>query len=165
MSQALAEARLTSAESRIDILASEARGSADDKSRIDRHVEALRKAHASASAAARAAGSRFDDALEELGTRLAIAERRRAAEVADDRDDFVHAVEAELHAWDGYIELLEKRRAAGTTDVSTSELRSRRNEAAKRLGDMRMTPGDTWRERREEVFQALDELDREAGTA
>jgi hypothetical protein len=169
MTQAIAEARLTVAKSRIDDLEADARGSLDEKSRIDGHVEALRKAHASARAAAQAAGSRFEDALQELGTRLRIAEHRRGAEVARTRDDFVRSVEAELHAWDSYLEQLQRRAVAqtggGRAEVSTSELRLRRNEVARRLGDARTAPDGAWRERRERVLQALDELDQAAGTA
>lgn len=169
MTEAMGEARLTVAKSRIDDLEADARGSLDEKSRIDRHVEALRKAHASARAASQVAGSRFEDTLEELATRLRIAEHRRAAEVAAERDDFVHAVEAELHAWDSYLDQLQKRREAGTgagrAEVSTNELRVRRNEVARRLGDARTAPDGGWRERRERVFEALDELDHAAGAA
>ena len=169
MTEAMAEARLTVAKSRIDSLEEDARGSLDEKSRIDRHVEALRKAHASARAAATAAGSRFEDTLAELGTKLTIAEHRRAAEVARDRDGFVRSVEAELHAWDSYLEQIERRAAAptgsGRAEISTSELKRRRNELARRLGDARIASDDAWRERRERVFDALDELDAAAGAA
>lgn len=169
MSERLGDPRLTVAKSRIDDLQADARGSLDEKTRIDRHVEALRKAHASARAAARAAGSRFEDTLKDLGTKLTIAEHRRAAEVAGDRDDFVRAVEAELHAWDSLLKQLQKRREAGIeggrAEVSTGELRLRRNEVARHLGDVRTAPDDAWRERSERVFQALDELDDAAGTA
>ncbi|MGH3062762.1 MAG: hypothetical protein ACRDMK_00335 [Gaiellaceae bacterium] len=169
MSQAMAEGRLTAAKSRIDELEADARGSLDEKSRIDRHVEALRKAHASARAAVRTAGSRFEDALEQLGTKLTIAEHRRAAEVAGERDAFVRSVEAELHAWDSYLEQLERRDVTQTAEeraeVSTSELRLRRDEVARCLGDVRTAPDGAWRERRERVLHALDELDHAAGTA
>jgi hypothetical protein len=168
MTDAMAEARLTVAKSRIDSLEEDARGSLDEKSRIDRHVEALRKAHTSATAAARAAGSRFEDTLEELGTKLAIAEHRRAAEVAGERDGFVRAVEAELHAWDSYVEQLERPGAqtgSGHARVSTSELRRRRKEVARRLDEAGVAPNGAWRERRERVFEALDELDAAAGAA
>lgn len=169
MSEAMAEARLTVAKSRIDSLEEHARGSLEEKSAIDRHIEALRKAHASARAAASTAGSRFEYTLAELGTKLTIAEHRRAAEVARDRDAFVRSVEAELDAWDSYVEQLERRAAAqtgsGRAGVSTSELRRRRNELARRLGDARIAPDGAWRERRERVFEALDELDAAAGAA
>jgi hypothetical protein len=169
MTEALAEARLTVAKSRIDDLEADARGAGalEETSRVARHVEALRKAHASARAAAQAAGSRFEDALEELGTRLRIAEHRCSAEVARTRDDFVRSVEAELHAWDSYLEQLQRQAVAqtGRSEVSTSELRLRRNEVARRLGDVRTAPDGVWRERRERVLHALDDLDRAAGTA
>lgn len=113
----------------------------------------MAQAHASERAAARTAGSRFEDALEELGTKLTIAERRRAAEVARERDAFVRSVEAELHAWDSYLEQLQRRAVAqtagGRAEVSTSELRLRRNEVARRLGDARTAPDGVWRERRD----------------
>jgi hypothetical protein len=169
MSEALTEARLTLAKGRIEELEADARGSLEEKSRIDRHLEALRRAHAFAHAAAQAAGSRFEDTLEELLTKLTIAEHRRAAEVAGERDDFVRAVEAELHAWDRYLDQLQKRAVAQTqgerAEVSTSELRLRRNEVARRLGSARTAPDGVWREHRERVFEALDELDHAAGTA
>jgi hypothetical protein len=118
---------------------------------------------------ARTAGNRFEDALEELRTKLAIAEHRRAAEVARTRDAFVRSVEAELHAWDSYLEQLQRRAVVqtggGRGEVSTSELRLRRNEVARRLGDVRTASDGVWRERRERVLQALDELDHAAGTA
>ena len=168
MTEAMTEARLTVAKSRIDSLEEDARGSLEEKSRLDRHVEALRKAHASARAAASAAGSRFEDTLAELGTKLTIAEHRRAAEVARDRDAFVRSVEAELHALDSYLEQLERRAEAQTGSeraVSTSELKRRRNEVARRLGDARIAPEGVWRERRERIFEALDELDAAGGAA
>ena len=171
MTQAIAEARLTVAKSRIDDLEADARGagSAEETSRVDRHVEALRKAHASARAAAQAAGSRFEDALQELGTRLRIAEHRRAAEVARTREDFVRSVEAELHAWDSYLDQLQERSVAqtrgGRAEASASELRVRRDEVARRLEGARTAPDGGWREHQERVFEALDELDNAAGTA
>lgn len=171
MTERIGDPRLTVAKSRIDDLEADARraGSLEETTRVKGHVEALRKAHASARAAAQAAGSRFEDTLEELGTKLRIAEHRRAAEVAREREDFVRSVEGELHAWDSYLEQLERRAVAeaggGRAEVSTSELRLRRNEVARRLGDVRTAPDGNWRERRERVFQALDELDHAAGTA
>ena len=163
------EAFLNIAESRIEIIEADVRDSLDEKSRFERRVEALRKSHASARAAARRASSRFEYALEELGTKLSIAEHRRAAEVARGRDAFVRSVEAELYAWDSYLEQLQRRREAGAADgsdeVPISELRLRRNEVARRLADVRTAPDGVWRERSEGVFQALDELDDAAGTA
>ena len=165
MSDAMTEARLEDAESRIRRLEADARGSRDEKSRIDRRVEALRKAHASVRAAARGAGSRLEDTLEELWTKLRIAEHRRAAEVALEREDFVRAVEAELRAWDTYLELQKRAAQTGAAEASTSELTSRRNEVARRLEDAWSAPDGVWREYKERVLQALDELDDAAGTA
>ena len=70
---------------------------------------------------------------------------------------------------DSYLDQLQERSVAqtrgGRAEVSTSELRLRRNEAARRLGDVRTAPDGVWREHRERVFEALDELDHAAGTA
>jgi hypothetical protein len=41
----------------------------------------------------------------------------------------------------------------------------RRNEVARRLGNVRTAPDGVWRVRSEGVFQTLDELDDAAGTA
>jgi hypothetical protein len=165
MSEAMTEARLADAEGRIRRLEADARGSLEEKSRIDRRLEALRKAHASARAAAHAAGSSLEAMLDELWTKLRIAEHRRAAEVALERDDFVRAVEAELRAWDTYLELQKRSAQTGAAEASTSELTSRRNEVARRLGDASTAPDGVWREYKERVLRALDELDDAAGAA
>jgi hypothetical protein len=165
MSEAMTEARLEDAESRIRGLEADARGSLDEKSRIDRRLEVLRKAHASVRAAAHAAGSSLEDTLEELWTKLRIAEHRRAAELALDHDDFVRAVQAELRGWDTYLELQKRSAPTGAAEASISELTSRRNEVARRLGDTWAAPDGVWREYKERVLQALDELDDAAGTA
>lgn len=165
MSEAMTEARLEDAESRIRRLEADARGSADEKSRIDRRLEALRKAHASVRAAARAAGSRLEDTLEELWTKIKIAEHRRAAQVALERDDFVRAVEGELRAWDTYLELQKRAAQTRAAEASTSELTSRRNEVARRLEDAWNAPDGVWLEYKERVLKALDELEDAAETA
>ena len=112
MSEVITDFRLAAARSRVQQLEEDARGSAEEHARIRRHFDALRVAEAAAAAAAREAGGRFENALEDLGTRLAVARHRLAAELTDDRRLFERAVEAELRDWRVYGERLRKRAAA-----------------------------------------------------
>ncbi len=153
MSEVITDFRLAAARSRVQQLEEDARGSAEEHARIRRHLDALRVAEAAAAAAAREAGGRFENALENLGTRLAVARHRLAAELTDDRRLFERAVEAEL-------------RKGGSVDeqsqLALTELESRHDEVARRRREMRTTSDETWRERRERVDAALDELEHAA---
>jgi hypothetical protein len=100
MSEVVTDYRLAEARSRRERLEEDARGTAEENARIRRHLDAVRAAEASAAAAARGTRDRFEDPLEDLGTRLAIPQLRPAAELVDDRHLFERAVEAELHDWD-----------------------------------------------------------------
>lgn len=168
MGDALTDFRLAEARSSRERLEKDAHGAADEHARIRRHLDAVRVAEASAAAAARGARDRFEDALEDLGTRLAIARHRLAAELTDDPRLFERAVEAELHDWDMYFERLQRRATAkeasagGESQLAIAELRSRHDEVARRLREMRTVPDETMRERREEAEAALDELERAA---
>jgi hypothetical protein len=167
MSEALTDYLLAEARSRRERLEEDARGSAEENARIRRHLEAVRVAEASAGAAAREAGERFADALEDLRTRLAIARHHLAAELTDNRHLFERAVEAELGDWDTYIERQQRRaapeRASGKqTQLALAELKSRHMEVARRLCELRTASDETWRERRGRVEAALDELERAA---
>jgi hypothetical protein len=163
MSEVASEDRLAVAHSYVKRLEYDASGTAEEHARIRRHLDAVRAAEASAAAAARGARDRFEDALEVLGTRLAIARHRLAAELTENRRLFERAVEAELRHWDAYLERLQRRAAKdGSADdqLAIADLRTRHEEAARRLREMRAAPDEVWRERRERVEAALDELDR-----
>jgi hypothetical protein len=168
MSEVLTDYRLSEARNRRESLEEDARGSAGEHARIKRHLDAVRAAEAAATAAAREAGSRFENALEDLGTRLAIARHRLVAEVTNDRRLFERAVEGELREWRIYGERLRERSAAeGGSEaerlqLALAELDSRQDEILKRLHEMRTAPDETWRERRERVDTALDELEHAA---
>jgi hypothetical protein len=168
MSEAATDFRLAEARSRRERLEEDARGTAEENARIRRLLDAVRAAEASTAAAARGTGERFEDALEDLGTRLAIARHRLAAELAESRHPFERAVAAELHDWSTYVERLERRAAAkgGSADersqLAIDEIRSRRDEAAKRLFETQTAPDETWQEQRERVEAALDELEQAA---
>ncbi len=165
MSEVASEDRLAVAHSYVKRLEYDASGTAEEHARIRRHLDAVRAAEASAAAAARGARDRFEDALEDFGTRLAIARHRLAAELTDNRRVFERAVEAELRDWDAYLERPQRRAAKdGSADeqsqLAMADLRTRHDEAARRLREMRAAPDEVWRERRERVEAALDELDR-----
>jgi chromosome segregation ATPase len=165
MSELASEDRLTVPRSYVKRLEYDASGAAEEHARIRRHLDAVRAAEASAAAAARGAQDRFEDALEDLGTRLAIARHRLAAELTDDRRLFERAVEAELRDWDAYLERLQKRaakdgRADEQSQLAIADLRTRYDEAAGRLREMQAAPDEIWRERRERVEAALHELER-----
>lgn len=168
MSEVVTDNRLDEARSRVQRLEEDARGSAEEHARIRRHLDAVRVAEADAAAAAREAGGRFENALEDLGRRLAIAPHRLAAERTNDRRLYERAVEAELRDWRVYSERLRQRGAAkgGSADeqsqLALAGLKSRHDEIASRLREMRTASDDTWRERRERVDAALDELEHAA---
>jgi hypothetical protein len=168
MSEVVTDNRLAEARSRVQRLEDDALGSAEEHARIRRHLDAVRMAEAAAAAAARQAGGRFENGLEDLVTRLAIARHRLAAERTDDRRLYERAVEAELRDGRVYGERLRQGAAAkgGSADersqLALAELKSRHDEVASRLREMRTASDDTWRKRRERVDAALDELEHAA---
>ena len=165
MGEVVTDFRLAEARSHRESLEEDARGSAEEHARIRRHLDAVRAAEASAAEAARGTRDRFEDALEELGTKLAIARHRLVAELTNDRRLFERAVEAELRDFDVYGERLRQRTAAkgGSaaqgSQLALGEIESRHDEAARRLREMRTASDETWREHRERVDAALDELE------
>lgn len=141
---------------------------AGDQTAIRRHIEALRREQANARAAARRTPDPVGERLSRLQSRLDVAQRSLDADLAQDRRQFTAAVEAELHAWDGFAERLQAT-AAGKTpnardraEAGLKELRRRRLAVAERLDDLRNAPQHAWRERQERVTAARDELERMA---
>jgi hypothetical protein len=134
MSDVWVESRLAEGRSRREWLEEESRGIAEENARIRRHLDAVRAAEASTAAAARGTRDRFEDALEDLGTRLAIARHRLAAELTDNRDLFERAVEAELHDWDTYVERVQKGGRAGWQRRRAVPARNRRAHVAPSRG-------------------------------
>ncbi len=169
MSEALTDYRLAEARSHRARLEEDAEGAGEENARIKRCLEAVRAAEESAVAATREAGSRFDDALDDFRTRLAIARHRLAAELAGNRHLFEQAVEAELRDWNAYIHRLQQRAAAAEdgglpepAQLAIDGLVSREREAAARLYELQTGPDEGWLERRERVEAAVDELERAA---
>jgi hypothetical protein len=167
MSEVVTDYRLAEAHGRVERLEEDAQGTAEENARITRHLDAVRAAQASAVAAAREAGDRFENALETLATRLAIARHRLTAELTHDRDRFEWAVEQELRDWETYLSRLEHGSAkegstGGASQEAVAELRLRYKAVESRLGELRAATGETWSERRELVEAALDELEQAA---
>lgn len=167
MSELATEDRLAVARSYAKRLEYDASGTAEEHARIRRHLDAVRAAEASAAGAARGARDRFEAALEDLETRLAIARHRLAAELTDNRRLFERAVEAELRDWDTYLERLQRRAARDSSadeqsQLAIADLGTRRDEVARQLREMRTVTDETWQERRVRVEAALDGLDRAA---
>lgn len=161
--------RLAEIGGRIDQLNARARaGAAEAKSRIQPHVDALREQEKAAGAAVAKASDGAEGELEQLRTRADIAEHSLAADAADDRKKFADALEAELHDWDTYLERLQTKAAtkAGTTreqaEGAIADLRERRNDVADRLGAIRTSSGDSWREQKKRITAARDEFERKA---
>jgi predicted nucleic acid-binding Zn-ribbon protein len=167
MSEVVTDFRLAEAHGRVERLEEDAQGTAEENARIRRHLDAVRAAQASAVAAAREAGDRFESALEDLATKLAIARHRLTAEITHDRDRFEWAVEQELQDWATYLSRLERRSekegsTGGPSREAIVELRSRYEAVESRLGELRVATGEAWSERRELVEAALDELEQAA---
>jgi hypothetical protein len=168
MTEAMTQYQLAEARNHIERLAHDAQGGGEEHTRIRRHLEAVRAAEAAAVAAARTAGDRFEGALADLRTRLEIARHRLAAELTDDRRWYERAVEAELREWSAYLGRLESRATAQSdgapeeSELALAELTSRYDRASRRLLELETVPDDIWRERRDEVEAALDELERAA---
>ena len=163
------EERLAEIGRRIDRLHARAQaGTSEAKIGIQRRVDALRKEQASARAAVHEAAAGIEEKLRQLDTRVGIAEQSAAADVAEDRRTFVHAVEAELRRWDACLERLQVKAAttAGSAreqaEAAISELRRHRNALGERLGEVRSASGDAWRDGRKRVAAARDELEQTA---
>jgi hypothetical protein len=161
------EDRLAEIRRRIDELGERSKGAtADAKTRIQRDVDELRQREASARAAARTAPEAAEEKLEQLRSRLDIAEHRLAAELADDASSFAAAVDAQLDRWQAYLERLQtkaaRRAAREQAEAAIGEVRQRRNAVAERLAEFRASSDNAWRTQKERVSATLDELERKA---
>jgi len=136
--------------------------------RTRRRIAALQHEETSVRAAARSTPDEFEARLGQLTTRIDIAERSMAAEVSDSREQFTAAVEAELSGWDTYLERLQTtavttaRKAREQAEAAISELRRCRIAVDERLTQAREAAGSTWKEQRERVAVARDELEEKA---
>jgi len=151
---------------RIDHLSARAH---DDRPRVWRHLDSLRRAQDAVFAALRhEAADEVDENLALLKTRLDIAEHSLQADAAEDSASFVAAVEAELGSWDIYLERLQTAAAAKAwrtrqqTEAAIGDLRSCRIAAGERLAQVRRRSGDVSPAARKHITAARNELDKRA---
>jgi hypothetical protein len=141
-------------------------GAAQARARLQDRVDLLRKQEGSAWAAVREKAEAVDEQFRQLEIDIAIADSRLASELADDATSFAEAVEAELHGWDAAIERLQTRAATKAhnareqAEAEIAALRRARNRAADRLTALPASSDDAWKEQRNRVTEALDDLER-----
>jgi hypothetical protein len=168
--------RLGELKSRIEALDARAYdGAAQATGRVQRHLETLRQKDEAAEAAAlRRTGeyeAQYQAQLQVLENAVQIAEHHLDAEIADDRKQFVDAVEAELDDWEAFMERMQTHAAAKTgaareeSERVIADLRRRRLAIGESLAGVRAAVGDTWRDGKKRVLAALDELKRKADAA
>jgi chromosome segregation ATPase len=155
----------------IDELEARADSSATEtRARLQDRLDSLRKQEASAWEAVREKAEAVDEQFRQLEIDIAIAENRLASELADDATSFEEAVEAELHDWDAAIERLQTRAASKAqeareqAEAEIAALRQARNRAAERLTALH-APSDAWKEQKNRVTEALDDLERKVREA
>jgi DNA repair exonuclease SbcCD ATPase subunit len=106
--------------------------------------------------------------LAQLKARLDVAERSLAADVSGDWATFAAAVAAELESWDTYLERLQTTvatrawHAREQAEEAIGDVRSCRIAVDERLAQVCDAAGDDWRERRERISVARDELEQKA---
>jgi hypothetical protein len=133
--------------------------------RVQRHLDALEHEEASVRAAAHQAPGEVEEKLEQLKTRVDIAEHSLTADLSGDWPTFVAAVEAELDSWDTYLERLQTSVAAKAwearahSETAIAEVRTRRIAVDKHLAHSRERTGEAWQEQRNRVTAARDELE------
>jgi chromosome segregation ATPase len=145
-------------------------GTTETRARLQDRFDRLREQEASAWEAVREKAEAVDEQFRQLEIDIAIAESRLASELADDATSFEEAVEAQLHDWDAAIERLQTHAAAKTqeareqAEAEIAALKQARNRAAERL-TARPASSDAWKEQRNRVTEALDELERKVREA
>jgi hypothetical protein len=141
---------------------------AAERSRIQRHLDALNRQEASVAAAARSAPDEFEEKLGQLKTRLAVAENSLLADVSDEWTTFADAVEDELRSWDTYLERLQATTAAKAwerrerVEAAIADVRTRRIGVYDALVEAREHVNGAWHEQRNQVSAARDDLERKA---
>jgi hypothetical protein len=169
MSTTTLEDQLAEVRRRIDRLQALAHVDATaERSRIQRHLDALQQEEASVWAAARRGPDEAEEKLGQLRTRLAVAENSLAADVSDEWTTFAAAVEDELRSWDSYLERLQATTVAKAwktrkrAEAAIADLRTRRIAVDDALAQARKQVNGAWHEQRNHVTAARDDLERKA---
>ena len=140
------------------------RGTADAKSRMQQYIDTLRQEEESAWASARERAAAVDERFESLDNELQLAEHRVAAEFATTQEQFVGAIEAELHRWDTRLDRMQAKAAAKSgaarerAEAAIADLRQRRVSIGKSLSDVGTDAGGSWHDAKPRVLAALDDL-------
>ncbi len=143
-------------------------GTAAERSRVERHLGALRHEEESALAAVGHAPDEVEEKLGRLKTRLAVAEHSLVADVSEDWPTFATAVEDELRSWDTYLERLQASvatrqwKARDQAEAAIGRVRTHRIAVHERLTQVRGAAGDRPQAARKHVTAARDELERNA---
>ena len=166
MSTTTSDDQLAEIRRRIDRLQAFAQaGPAENSPRIRRHLDALRREEATMVAEA---PDHVDEKVGQLKTRLTVAENAVAADISDDWTTFARAVEDELRSWDTYLERLQTTAATKDgnarerAEAAIADVRTRRIAVHDRLAQARKNVNAAWREQRNHVSAARDELERKA---
>jgi hypothetical protein len=169
MSTTTVERRLAEVQRRIDRLRALAQGdAAGNRSRVVRHLDALRQEEASVAAAALSAPDEVEEKLSRLQMRLAIAERSLVADASGEWTAYAAAVEDELRGWDTYLERLQATTAAKAlktrewAEAAIADVRARRIAVDDALARAREEVNGVWHEQRSHVSAGRDELERKA---
>jgi hypothetical protein len=169
MSTTTLEDQLADVRRRIDRLHALAQvDAAAERSRIQRHLDALHQEEASVRAAARRGPDEAEEKLGQLRTRLAVAENSLAADVSDEWTTFAAAVEDELRSWDTYLERLQATTVAKAgsarerAEAAMADVRTQRIAVYDRLAQAREDVNGAWHEQRNHVSSARDELEQKA---
>ena len=163
------EERLGQMRRRIDRIELTAQVAASDvRSRMQHRARELRDEQLATVLSVHRHCGAAEETVEELANDVEIAEHRLAAELADDRETFTNAVEAELHGWDAYLGRMQAKAAAKSpparerAEMAVSDLRRRRIAVAESLAAARSATGETWRDAKSRVLVALGELKQKA---
>jgi hypothetical protein len=141
---------------------------AAERSRIQRHLDALQQEAAAVAAAALSAPDEVEEKLGRLKARLVVAEHSVATDSSDDWAAFAAAVEGELHSWDNYLERLQASVAAQAwkareqAEAAIGDIRTRRIAVYDRLARARKDVNGARHEQRKHVSAARDELEQRA---
>jgi hypothetical protein len=143
-------------------------GAADVRSRMQHRARELRDEQLATVLSVHRHAGAAEETVEELANDVEIAEHRLAAELADDRETFTEAVEAELHGWDAYLDRMQAKAAAKSPparereELAVSDLRQRRIAVAESVAAVRSATGETWRNAKSRVLDALADLEQRA---
>jgi len=139
-----------------------------ERSRVERHLDALHQEEESLRAAARSTPAEVEERLGRLRIRLDVAEHAFAADSSRDWATFAGAVESELRSWDTYLERLQTSAASRAwkareqAEAAIGTVRTTRIAVDERLAEAREAAGDELHERRERVSEARDQLEQKA---